>query len=168
MSRKTAREAAFKLVYQRCVNDEIDQFSIDTVIEGFDDEDVEFIKKSVQSVNENYDFLQRVIESLSKGFRYDRIYKVDLALMLVAANEIFFDETIPPKVSVNEAVELAKVYSDEKSANFINGLLASVIARKNELITLHEDEPESAEETQEAGTEEILETAKEENENADN
>ena len=60
------------------------------------------------------------------GFSLDRIFKVDKAILLVALYEIFFIPTIDYKVSVSEAINLAKKYSTEKSAKFINGILAKV------------------------------------------
>ena len=63
----------------------------------------------------------------SQGFALDRIYKVDLAILTVEIYEILFRDDIPYSVSANEATELAKKYSTDKSYAFVNGILASVI-----------------------------------------
>ena len=57
----------------------------------------------------------------------DRISKTDLAILRLAIYEITYREDIPYKVSVNEAVELAKTFSDSTSSSFINGVLAGVV-----------------------------------------
>ena len=62
----------------------------------------------------------------------DRIGKTDLAILRLAVYEIFYRDDIPYKVSINEAVELAKVFCDESSTAFINGVLAGVIGSLSE------------------------------------
>lgn len=138
MSRKTAREKVFKLVYERCVNDAPNDFSLQLALEETDEADAIYIRKIYEGVNEKYDFLKECIERYAKGFSFARIYKIDCALLMIAAYEILYLDDIPTQVSVNEALELAKVYSTEKSFSFINGLLASVNMNKEEL--LHEQD----------------------------
>ena len=62
-----------------------------------------------------------------QGFAQERIYPVDKALMLVALAEINYFDEIPPVVSVSEAATLARKYSTEKSADFVNGVLGGII-----------------------------------------
>ena len=90
-------------------------------------------RKLYEGVNEKYEFLKTVIEKYAKGFAFERIFKLDCALIMVASYEILFLDDIPVGVSVNEAVEFAKQYSTEKSRSFVNGILASVVANKEEL-----------------------------------
>ena len=71
-----------------------------------------------------------IIDQYAGSFAYERLYKVDLSILLLATYEILYTD-IPFKVSVNEAVELAKTYSTEKSAAYINGILASIIKNRN-------------------------------------
>ena len=63
----------------------------------------------------------------SIGYEVDRIFKIDLAILVVAIYELKFDKTNPVGVVVNEAVELAKKYSTDKSYSFVNGILAKVV-----------------------------------------
>ena len=86
------------------------------------------------------DFLKSVVSRFLRGFNIDRIYKIDLAILYVACYEILFMPDVPEKVSVNEAVELAKTYSTDKSPSFINGVLAGVIAAKEELLNERESD----------------------------
>ena len=85
------------------------------------------------------DFIKKSIASFATAYNEDRLYKLDLAIMSVATYEILFTD-IPDKVSVNEAIEIAKIYSTDNSPSFINGLLAVVIKNKAELIEKHESE----------------------------
>ena len=62
----------------------------------------------------------------------ERICKTDLAILRLAIYEIMHREDIPDKVSVNEAVELAKAFSEDASPSFINGVLAGILSKKAE------------------------------------
>lgn len=133
MSRKEARETVFKLVYERCVIGESNGFSFDIYTENVYGDDLDYIEKIYDGIGENYRFLNEIVQRYSKAFRLERVYKVDLAALLIATYEILFFEGIPFQISVNEAVELSKKYSTEKSYRFINGILSSVIKHKEEL-----------------------------------
>ena len=79
-------------------------------------------------VANNFDALKNAIIEKSTGLSADRIFKVDLAIMLVALYEIRF-YNIPEAVAINEAVDIAKKYSTEKSANYVNGVLAGLVKK---------------------------------------
>lgn len=88
--------------------------------------EMEPIKRRAEQVISEIAELDSVIESISEGWKIGRIGKVELAILRVAIFEIQKDEDIPTGVAINEAVEIAKVYGTEKSAKFINGLLAKL------------------------------------------
>lgn len=132
--RKTARENAFKLIFEKLINDESDELGYAALTEVLDENDKNFLDALVGGVEKEKDFLKSVVSRFLRGFNIDRIYKIDLAILYVACYEILFMPDIPEKVSVNEAVELAKTYSTDKSPSFINGVLAGVIAAKEELL----------------------------------
>ena len=67
------------------------------------------------------------IEEASKGWQLKRIGKVELSIMRLATYEMKYDEEIPVKVAINEAVELAKRYSSDQGPSFVNGVLAKVV-----------------------------------------
>lgn len=99
-------------------------------LEGIDiDEaiDKEYIKKICLTIKEKNEMINSLINSNAKNWSVDRIAKVDLAILKLAIAEIIAIDDIPQKVSVNEAIELAKIYCDDKSPKFINGILGSVI-----------------------------------------
>lgn len=135
MSRKSAREQVYKLIYERCVNGEPDNFSLQLCLEDVSSEDGIFITKLFEGVNEKFEYLKSIINRFSKGFVFERIFKLDCALIMVAAYEILYLDDIPVGVSVNEALEFAKSYSTEKSYSFINGVLASIAENKEELLS---------------------------------
>ena len=143
MSRKTAREQVFKLIYERCVEGEPNSFSLDLTLEKCDDDDALFIRKLYAGINEKYAYLQRIIERYSKGFTFERIFKIECGLLMLASYEILYIDDIPVAASVNEALELAKKYSTDKSVSFINGVLASVASNKEKLLKeeFENDEP---------------------------
>lgn len=132
--RKTARENAFKLIFEKLINDESDELGYAALTEVLDENDKNFLDALVGGVEKEKDFLKSVVSRFLRGFNIDRIYKIDLAILYVACYEILFMPDVPEKVSVNESVELAKTYSTDKSPSFINGVLAGVIAAKEELL----------------------------------
>lgn len=129
--RKDARETAFRLIYGYLF-DESKTDSLEERLTSFDDvtldeEDKVYVKDVFEGVEENQTTLKELVEKNAIGYKLDRVYMVDLAILLVALYEIKYRDDIPEKVSCNEAVELAKKYSTEKSPSFINGILASVL-----------------------------------------
>mgnify|MGYP002767486659 FL=1 len=138
--RKTARENAFKLIFEKLINDESDELGYAALTEVLDENDKDFLDALVGGVEKEKDFLRSVVSRFLRGFNIDRIYKIDLAILYVACYEILFMPDVPEKVSVNEAVELAKTYSTDKSPSFINGVLAGVIAAKEELLNERESD----------------------------
>ncbi len=138
--RKTARENAFKLIFEKLINDESDELGYAALTEVLDENDKNFLDALVGGVEKEKDFLKSVVSRFLRGFNIDRIYKIDLAILYVACYEILFMPDVPEKVSVNEAVELAKTYSTDKSPSFVNGVLAGVIAAKEELLNERESD----------------------------
>ena len=138
--RKTARENAFKLIFEKLINDESDELGYAALTEVLDENDKNFLDALVGGVEKEKDFLKSVVSRFLRGFNIERIYKIDLAILYVACYEILFMPDVPEKVSVNEAVELAKTYSTDKSPSFVNGVLAGVIAAKEELLNERESD----------------------------
>ena len=125
MGRKASREIAMKLLYQLEIQKEDKEEQIGTVLEDSDltDKDREYILNIVNGVQENISRIDDSIEKYSKGWKINRIPKVDLSILRLSIYEMSFREDIPFNVSINEAVELAKKYSGEEAGAFINGIL---------------------------------------------
>lgn len=127
MSRKKSREFAFKLVFENFFHEpDVDIFlSPEDIV--LDDTDKEFVNTLIGGINEHYEEIMDIIKNTIVGYELDRIYKVDLAILVLAVFELKYLTETPQNVVINEAVELAKKYSTDKSSSFINGVLAKVI-----------------------------------------
>lgn len=128
MGRRASREMAMKLLYQlEFQKDSIDEqkklFFQENMISG---KDQVYISDVVEGVNKNKDYISNLIEVHSKGWKISRISKVDISIMRLSIYEICFRDDIPYSVSVNEAVELAKKYSNEDAGSFVNGILSKI------------------------------------------
>lgn len=128
-NRIKSRDVAFKLVFEFCINKEANEDTLNEFLENDETLDGEYIKNVYYGVIKEFDALKEEIAKVSKDFTIDRIFKIDLALLLVSLYEIKFVEDIPVPVSINEALNLAKIYSTEKSSVYINGILSN-FARK--------------------------------------
>lgn len=131
MSRRTAREHIFKMIFQTEFHKEED---IDEAIEIYkenmhntSESDMNFIRTEIKGVIENKTAIDDVIRKYAEGWELERIAKVDLAVLRLAVYEILYADDIPERVAANEAVELAKAFSSEKSPSFINGVLGKII-----------------------------------------
>ena len=132
---RLAREEVFKLVFET----EVTESSSDELKQNFDiylqnDEEfiatlnenqLEFIRNSINGIAENYEDIKDIIKKNTKNWAYERIGIVERALLIVATYEILFKNT-PIEVIANEIVELAKEYGNEKSYEFVNGVLANI------------------------------------------
>lgn len=128
MSRHTAREDVYKLTFEYLFS----KLKNDTTLEVllFDstlsNEDKKYINEVYNGVINNFDELLSMIEKYAEGYAVDRIYKPDLAAMLLCTYELKYVSDVPPAVAISEAVELVKKYSTEKSNSFVNGILSSI------------------------------------------
>ncbi len=136
MSRKKARDNAFKCIYElEFGKDENLDKILDYCYEENEDKpsEIEYIDMVVRGVKENLEEIDKIILSKLKNWSLDRIAKIDLAILRLAIYEIKYLDDIPEKVSANEAVELAKTYGNNDSKNFVNGVIAAVIESKEEI-----------------------------------
>lgn len=85
-----------------------------------------FSKKLVQGIYENLEYIDNLIKKSSQNWRLERMSRVDRCILRLSVFELFFMEDIPPKVSIDEAVELGKKFGTEESGSFINGVLDNV------------------------------------------
>ena len=134
MSRKIAREVAFKIIFETAfLEDEKISKLMEELLQNSEEEyeitaeDDKYIEEVTVGVKEKEQELDEKIRGHLKGWTMERLNKVDVAILRLAIYEILYREDIPYKVSVNEAVELAKVFSEDSSPSFINGVLAEII-----------------------------------------
>lgn len=129
MSRRLAREDCFKLIFEYEFLKEKNEISLFQCLEdeNLNDEDKEFIKTEYDGLLQKNEEIEAIITKYLKDYTLQRLFKVDIAILKIAIYEMLFsNENTPSGVVINEAVELAKKYSTDKSYSFVNGILASV------------------------------------------
>lgn len=123
MKRREAREKALQALFQI----ELNAMSLDQAIKNImEDEQDDYMEKLVEGVMANKAEIDAIIEPNLDNWRMDRLSKVDLSLLRLSVYEINYLSDVPNRVSLNESIEIAKIYSDEKSSKFINGVLANI------------------------------------------
>ena len=128
MSRSYARECTFKLVFSYLFSKEKDFSALEEFLNEPKLKDEKgYLSEVYNGIINNYSQLSSEISKLSEGFKVDRIYKIDMAILLVAVYEMKYIDSIPPKVSINEALNLAKIYSTDQSSSYINGILKNFV-----------------------------------------
>ena len=134
MTRKEARENCFKLLFEY----EVQKITAEEALELFYEltEEVDgqsdYIDNTVKTAISNIEEIDAVIEKYSNGWKISRLAKVTLAVLRVAVCELLYMNDIADGIAINEAVEIAKKYNDEKSAKFVNGVLSSVYKSKEQ------------------------------------
>ncbi len=137
MSMSENRKVAFEIVYSlesqnikyEDYKENVDMFFEDRNIHG--KATTKYIKDVVYGTKRHGKQIKKQIEEcLSEKWSYDRVSKVNIAILEIAIFEMLYLKT-PYKVVINEAVELAKEYADTKAPSFINGVLASIVKKNN-------------------------------------
>lgn len=131
MNRREIREQIFKMLFQIEFHSEEEmeqqiQLSMEELPEKNEAKRA-YMEDKVREVCKRLGEIDALINEKATGWKTNRMSKVDLALIRLAVYEIKFDEDIPTGVAINEAVELAKVYSSEGAPSFVNGVLAKLI-----------------------------------------
>jgi len=101
----------------------VDRLLVDA---GFSEENAAFVRGLVNGVIRNMEDIDRNIQNFAPAWPVGQIPKIDRNILRLAIFEILLDNRVPVKVSVNEAVELAKMFGSDSSPKFINGVLGSV------------------------------------------
>ncbi len=132
MSRKIAREELFKILFEAELNDaSITEVSERVISRGeveLSKNSKDFIEKYVKGIVEKKDEIEETLNSEMTNWSLDRIGNVERALLKFGTYELMFED-MGHEIVVNEIVELAKKYGDEKSHEFINGVLAKIIKK---------------------------------------
>ena len=99
-------------------------------IEAVTDEEIRYLKDRFCLIRDRLVEIDELISQTASGWKLNRMGMVDRNLLRLAAYEIRYDEEIPDKVAINEAVELAKTYGGEASGSFVNGVLAKLMEQE--------------------------------------
>ncbi len=129
--RNSAREAALNIIFAKQFNEDTDDAFRKKIYKQFalSNEDILFAADLVDTVLGHWQELIAGIEDACHHYLENRINPTDKAILLIAMAEIKYFDDIPPVVSVSEAAGLARKYSTDTSADFVNGVLAGVINR---------------------------------------
>jgi len=129
-SRREARERAMQAVYAFTVGGDDAEHVINTVIQdqlGTDKDIKAFATKLFLKTLDISDQADTIVERYTENWELSRIALIDRILLRIAICEMLHFKDIPPKVTINEAIEVAKQYSTSKSGQFINGILDAIL-----------------------------------------
>lgn len=141
LTRRDIREKALQSLFQLSANEDLSkevamQKALANNSEDKEElEDIEipsYLNELVSGVIEQQQVIDSKINSHLKNWSINRLAKTDLLVMRIAVYEMLFVEEVPNKVALNEALEIIKRYSDEKSSKFVNGILSNMIEEKKE------------------------------------
>ena len=132
MDRRLARKEAFSLLFEYSFQEEKTPSVIfEHAMMARDFEPDEFVTRCVEGVISKLAELDAVIEEHLKDWRKNRLSHVALTVLRMAIYEIKFMDDVPESVTINEAVELAKTFGNDKDAPFVNGVLGNVVRGMN-------------------------------------
>lgn len=127
LNRRSSREAVLGLIFENefgLYDDKTELYENAVAARGI--EENEYIRTLYFGILEKRDELDAYIEKYAKGRTLARISKIAKAVMRISIYEMLYIDDIPVSVSINEAVELAKQYDDDKTKAFVNGILNAV------------------------------------------
>ncbi|MBC7960793.1 MAG: transcription antitermination factor NusB [Vallitaleaceae bacterium] len=131
MNRRLLREHIFKIIfsYEFDIKEDFVQH-MNYYIEDIESKDpvsIDYIREKSLKIIEMVEEIDARIHANTKDWTLERIAKVEVAIIRLAVYEIFYDESIPNSVAINEAVEIAKKYGGDSSPSFVNGVLANIV-----------------------------------------
>ena len=133
MGRRKLRENVFRLLFccdfftEEELVQQVDTYLDEEVLDA-DVEDITYIRDRVHDIMVvKREDIDEIIAKNAEGWSFDRIGKAEKSILRLAVYEILYDDTVPVKVAINEAVELSHNYCDEKGPAFINGVLSGVL-----------------------------------------
>lgn len=139
MRRRLARELALQSLYQMRMNEVDEGQAIRIVVEeALQDNEAELRQKNehiepekvlelVVGTERNLAVIDGVLTDYLKGWKIERLSKVDREVLRLAVYEMIYRDDVPPKVVINEAIELSKHFGTEESGKFVNGVLGKLI-----------------------------------------
>lgn len=128
-NRSLARELALKLLYVADLSkpEQVDEQLKDVLEVEHQPEGIASLARELASgVRESRDELDETIQAVAVNWQVSRMPVIDRAILRMGVYELLYMHDVPPKVTINEAVELAKKYSTEKSGSFVNGVLDKI------------------------------------------
>ena len=134
MSRRSARDTAFRLFYEYSINGEFNPATMDVMRDCFDkgmNENAWDYVHEIIAIYKNYkEKIDNLIEINSNKWKISHMAKVELSILRIAICELEYKDDIHHSITINECVDLTKKYATIKSSKFINGVLAAVVVAK--------------------------------------
>jgi len=126
--RRIAREAVLQALYAYEITKEKRDKVLNDIInrQSYDNDMKNFITGLFNFSIDNKEWCEEQIKTRLNNWEFDRVALLDRLLLILAISEIHFVDDVPPKVSISEAIEIAKQYSTEESAGFVNGVLDNI------------------------------------------
>lgn len=127
--RTKARECALKILYAMDITDGSAKDCVDVFWHGEDkieDEVKDFAEALVVGVEDNLKVINKKISQYAANWELKRMAVIDRNVLRMAVYELLFKADIPPKVAINEAIDLAKKFGDTESGKFVNGILDKI------------------------------------------
>ena len=130
--RRLAREGILSALYALELTGETKEKVLDDLFErnSYDGESKAFITELYGNIVDNKIWAEQLISDNLDNWKLERVATLDQLIMRIAVNEIYFKDDVPPKVSISEAIEIAKLYSTEDSSSFVNGVLDAIYKSK--------------------------------------
>lgn len=131
MSRREYREHIFRMLFQKDfyavseMNEQIELYF--QMFDEINEKDTQYLKHRYNRIQEKLDEIDGIVENCASGWKLIRMGKIDLTIIRLATFEALYDEDIPTGVAINEAVEIAKIFGEDNSPSFINGVLAKIV-----------------------------------------
>ena len=131
MTRRELRENVFKMLFRVDFHEEGEMAGqigmLDEELENIKEEDLAYMNKKCNEIIAKIPEIDEAINASTTGWKTSRMSKVDLSIIRLAVYEMKYEEDVPEKVAINEAVELAKLYGADNSASFVNGVLSKFV-----------------------------------------
>ena len=132
MKREDVREKTMQLVYQMDMTGDFEVADLSIVDENVKAAGKKQAAETLAAVQDHHEEIDKIITDNLDNWTLERIAKTDLAIIRTAVAEMLYVESIPVRVSINEAVDLAKKYGDERSYAFINSVLGKISRSLND------------------------------------
>ena len=132
MTRRESRELAFIVLFEKSFTEETVEEILHNAEESRDISGDAFALALAQGAVEHLEEIDELISEYSHKWSKSRLSRVALSIMRLAVYEMLWQEDIPVSVSINEAVELAKMYGGDTDASFVNGVLGGISRRDSE------------------------------------
>jgi len=131
VTRRELREHVFLMMFRKEFHDKNElpeQIKLYlSEIENITPEEYDYLIKRVNAIMEKVEEIDDILSKTTSGWSIKRLGKVELTILRIAVYEMRYDDEIPVKVAINEAVELAKTFGGDETPAFINGVLAKLV-----------------------------------------